>query len=83
MEGCESVAAGLPERRPRVGQRANRNARMGHTGEPGVELARGKRVLYDQGGLTFESRFADWGQTERSGELARLAAPPGYVPSKL
>ena len=56
---------------------------MGHTGEPGVELARGKRVLYDQGGLTFESRLEDWCLTERHGEMARLAAPPGYVPSKL
>jgi hypothetical protein len=56
---------------------------MGHTGEPGVELARGKRVLYDQGGLTFESRLEDWCLTERRGEMARLAAPPGYVPSKL
>jgi hypothetical protein len=53
---------------------------MGHTGEPGVELARGKRVLYDQGGLTFESRLEDWCLNERRGEMARLAAPPGYVP---
>ena len=77
------MAAGLLERRQRIDQRANRNARMGHTGEPGVELARGKRVLYDRGGLTFESRLEGGCLTERRGEMARLAAPPGYVPSKL
>ena len=77
------MMVGLPERRQRVDQGANRNARMSHTGEPGVELARGKRVLYDRGGLTFESRLEDGCLTERRGEMARLAAPPGYVSSKL